>query len=639
MRTPTRWLMLGLVVVLSTPNAHGYFLDKERRFDVRARVYTQVGILTEDAREQEACLVPAPTAANPDRRVVTDACHRFGPGDLHQHRNFWNPEFDAKLTDFSERIRTVPGLSLLAPDEFKFRFAWWGFYDGVFDYLDDQWSDALRAQRVRLSESNEVRRETYSFNDHRKNVRKILGHDNRVNEAYFDYTKGRFFFRVGKQAISWGESDSIALLDIQNPFDLRVGAPGFFQDVDEARIPLWTARSTVKLVDSWSFLSGLFADMYLVPGPIDTTVPVDPSWFGMPFSPPGWTPGYDPQVAQASFLDLVGGHVVVAQRLPKHEWGESRWGVRLSGLLFRDYTTQVWFFRSYPAQPTPLLTGPPGGAELAFSGIQTLIDDRGNRVPICLDDAGNQVRKGVGARGRTPSGRACKWGAPVVTQLFRRLTSVAGIASTWFSPMVNGIIRTEAEYFLDEDAFVPSINLDPRVQIPGSGFGPNRIPKADYLRWTIGYDRFFFFRTVNPSNSIVVSSQWNGQWNVTSTVDGIDFRNRQAKPGKVVAGDPAAGLDGLKQPDTNWEDEKGLEHFFTIAFQTEYMHGRLTPRVVLGPLDPSGIFGFVVNVPFRITDSLILTPSFFAIEASRRTGLATFRDRDQFQIRLTYQLN
>src|SRR4029434_11014393 len=72
---------------------------------------------------------------------------------------------------------------------------------------------------------------------------------NRINELYFDYTHGPFFIRVGKQAISWGESDTIAILDVSNPFDLTLGAPGFFQDVEEARIPLWTIRSTYKLID------------------------------------------------------------------------------------------------------------------------------------------------------------------------------------------------------------------------------------------------------------------------------------------------------------------------------------------------------------------------------------------------------
>src|SRR3989441_1079799 len=55
---------------------------------------------------------------------------------LAQHRNFYNPEFDARLTKYMRWTDNVPGLSLLSPDEFKFRFAWWGFYDGIEVVVD-----------------------------------------------------------------------------------------------------------------------------------------------------------------------------------------------------------------------------------------------------------------------------------------------------------------------------------------------------------------------------------------------------------------------------------------------------------------------------------------------------------------------
>src|SRR5205823_46652 len=64
----------------------------------------------------------------------------------------------------------------------------------------------------------------------------VLGHDNdpgevadlpfRINEAYVNVARGRLFLRLGRQAISWGESDTIALLDQSNPFNLTLGLPG-----------------------------------------------------------------------------------------------------------------------------------------------------------------------------------------------------------------------------------------------------------------------------------------------------------------------------------------------------------------------------------------------------------------------------
>src|SRR5262249_48717435 len=143
-------------------------------------------------------------------------------------------------------------------DEFKFRFAWWGFYDGLYDYLNPEWDQHRRDILTRFSQTDRPNQESKFFQDQNKNPRKIYAERNRINELYFDYSSGPFFMRVGRQAISWGESDSIALLDVQNPFDLTLAAPGFFQDVDEARIPLWTVRSTIKLLESWGPLSSVF---------------------------------------------------------------------------------------------------------------------------------------------------------------------------------------------------------------------------------------------------------------------------------------------------------------------------------------------------------------------------------------------
>src|SRR5712691_7089956 len=370
MRIHTRWLGIGLATVLWIESpAHAYFLDKGGNFDVRARIYSQVAVAAESARETP-----------PD----------FSPGDLFSQRNFYNPEFDAKLTDYVGWTRNVPGFSLFAPDELKFRFAWWGFYDGMFDYLSPQWRDALRAvPRSRQSSSDNVAGESFRFNDENKKPRNILGKRNRINELYLDFSKGRFFTRIGRQSIAWGEADAIIFMDVINNFDLTMGAPGLFMDLEEARIPFWAVRNTIKLVDSWGFLSGLFADMYMVPGPIDTTVPITtPAFFGFPYSQPGQDPHRNP--ALGPLLNPLPLQVVIVDRLPKNDWSETRWGARLQGQLFREYTVQGWFFRTYPTAPVPLLIGGTPPITLATTQPQgnTLIDDRGFRTPVCLDDAG-----------------------------------------------------------------------------------------------------------------------------------------------------------------------------------------------------------------------------------------------------------
>ena len=671
MRALTWFVVAGVLVLMASP-AGAFFLDKGRNFDVRFRGYSQINIAGEDTRD-----------GNPD----------ISAGTLLNQRNFYNPEFDAKLTDYLSWMKNIPGLSLIAPDEMKFRFAWWGFYDGIYDYSDGQWNDARTGRDIkgadlaaytkickaagcnphlgalaRQAESDNVRRESYRYNDQAKDLRGILGHRNRINELYIDYTHGPLFVRAGRQAISWGESDSIAQLDVSNPFDLTQGAPGFFEDTDEARIPLWTLRTTLKLLDSWKDISCVFLDTYLVPGIIDTTVPITPSWFGQPYSPAApyscQTIGgkkscgtRDPE--RALSLDDVQAnfplHVSIVDRLPKHEWSNSRWGARLTGVLARDYTVQTWFFRTFPIQPAPQLLGPSAvEAIIPDAGGKThperlvLIDNLGRKTRSCVDATGTPVPR-TGKLGHTPAGRACHYAAPIVTQLTRRLEDVYGIAATWFSEPLNGIVRTEAEFFHNEGGVIPSKNLNSGVQLPGLLRAPNgapnsnSVPTADILRWSLGYDTFFFMRPINPTNSFTFSTQYQGAINF-SEHRGHNFRGPANKPNKPSAcsakgdPDPSCRFQGTAVPDNYYEDSHTYEGFFVFHIETDYLHGQLKPAITT-ILDPSGIFGFDIGAQYRINDNLIFAGKFLAIEGSRRTGLATFRDRDQFQLRLIYQLN
>ncbi|HKA29232.1 MAG TPA: DUF1302 family protein [Candidatus Binatia bacterium] len=677
MRTWAGWLALGVAAVLGCEaTCEAFYLDSDRNFDVRLRAYSQLGILTQDSLTT-GC-VPVKLLNGTVLPIDPRTCPPpYNAGDLGQNRNFYNPEFDAKLTDYTKGAAEVPGLKWIAPEELKFRFAWWGFYDGLYDYLNPEWAAHVRngandrfapAQFgiTRFSQTSNINR-SYTFTDQNKVPRKIYGERNRINELYIDYTKGPVFVRVGRQAISWGESDTIALLDVQNPFDLTLGAPGFFQDVDEARIPLWTLRTTVKLVDNWKFLSSGFVDAYVVPGIIDTTVPIDPITYGVsPFNPSVPNPQGSLFIGPTRNQEInqdTSLHTVVVDHLPENTWANTRWGARLQGLLFRDYTVQGWFFRTFNQAPVPLLSSEPAFT-LATKGKTTLVDDRGFRTPICLDDNGNRIPQFLngastaGTQGLTPAGRTCGWKAPVVTSLNRRLESVIGLAGTWYSELLNGIIRTEAEYFIDELAFIPGVNLNPRSQIPvqfRQGFGYkkniiNTIPTADYLRWVIAYDRFFFFRPLNPTNSFVLSMSFNNQYNLSETA-GKDFRSPQAKPGKSQAQSVPTGLSpqcrGKKAYNTlfcvtavptNYEDQYKYEGFLTTALQTEMMHGKLAPQVAI-ITDVSGIFAFAPTVTYRVSDSFLLTATYLAIAGSRQFAIGTFMNHDMVQLRATVQLN
>jgi hypothetical protein len=290
---------------------------------------------------------------------------------------------------------------------------------------------------------------------------------------------------------------------------------------------------------------------------------------------------------------------------------------------------------------------------------------------VCLGADGNRIERVSPLRGgmvgRTPAGRRCSWKVPVVTTLNRRLENVVAVAGTWYSELLNGIVRAQAMYFADELAFIPNKNINPRVQLPGfvrAAYGyrrniVNTIPKADYVRWVVAYDRFFFFRLLNPTNSFVLSMAFNNSYNVSET-GGRNFRNPFAKPGKRQAESIPTGLtgvDGNGNPTrlcrgraarndplcvtavaTNFEDAYQYEGFLTTAIQSDFMHGKLSPRLTL-ITDVSGIFAFQPTVTYRVSDNFLLGATYVAIATNRKAGPGVFRAHDMLQLRATVQLN
>src|SRR5207245_10970433 len=135
-----------------------------------------------------------------------------------------------------------------------------------------------------------------------------------------------------------------------------------------------------------------------------------------------------------------------------------------AGVFGPEHAVQGWFFRTYPTAPVPLLRGPVPSISTTAPVPPTLIDDRGFRTPVCLDSNGNQIKFG---KGHTPAGRPCKFARPIVPALYRRLTSVAGLADSYYSGTLGGILRAHAERFINQDALIPSEKLDPQVHVRG----------------------------------------------------------------------------------------------------------------------------------------------------------------------------
>lgn len=561
-------------------------------FTIRGKFYAQYTIATEHSKKESNGTALNQAGAVPSRNG----------GDMIQQRNFMNPEFEV---DFRRLVKPVKKWI----DEFEGRVALWGFYDGIYDYGPERWSQVL--SQYREHELQEVSKATEvalingvaSFPNGRydRQARRIYGRRMRVNEAYVDLADGPWFLRIGRQAISWGEADTIGLLDANNPFDVTI-QPGLMIDLDEARIPLWTIRGTYELFDVLGPLSSAFLEAYWVPGWLDTTISPLVIQSASPFSqgPP----------AAAGYAAPVGGQRLhIVQELPEPSTANSRWGVKLQTVIDRDYNLQTWFYTTFPIQPVPIMIG--------------------------LDE-----------------------NAQITTALQNKLTNVIGGALSFYSEPLNSIIRTEVELFNGEPGFLAYKNIGAAV---ASGFQETgHYNRTNILRGEFGFDHNFFVPALNPTSSFLLIGSVVWFWNTDESTQN-DYRAlgilkpsavRREQEGGLPAGfyngpycdnqsDPNIPAD---QRQCDFVNQDPVGGFLQLTLRSDFMHGRLTPQLTTIATH-RGSLTFKPSIVYRLTDNFLFdvnyvtTHTFGSINNGYTIGPGLLRDRDEAWFRATYQLN
>ncbi len=105
-------------------------------------------------------------------------------------------------------------------EQWKARAILRGIYDGVYDFTDRaDFHKAIAADRSLRTDGDML-----------------------VREVYVDYMPvNALKLRLGKQMLSWGETDGLRLMDMINPLDLRRGY--LTRSFEDTRIPLWMLRA------------------------------------------------------------------------------------------------------------------------------------------------------------------------------------------------------------------------------------------------------------------------------------------------------------------------------------------------------------------------------------------------------------
>jgi len=231
-----------------------------------------------------------------------------------------------------------------------------------------------------------------------------------------------------------------------------------------------------------------------------------------------------------------------------------------------------------------------------------------------------------------------------IAELTHGRVSVFGGTLSFFQPrLLPGVVRSEVGYFHHEPALVPIANLGNIPLLPQRLLGQGIVldtfvPKADYVRWVLGYDMYQVnVPWISQTNNLVIIAQWFNSYRITS-----DDRYRRmvesiSTPEAPV--DPSYGkFDfGVTAPDGSRINARQYDMLGNVTVQAFMMHGLLVPQITfVGAIEGWG--AALPNVTYRINDNLIVKIAYASIFGGFYGG-GIFRDRDQLGVRLTYQLN
>ncbi len=415
-------LCCALVIAGLAGSARAVYIDADRTFEVTGKVQSRVSIRLQDS---EGFTAPP-----------------ISVGNLVQWRNIAYLEINhdlKKLQGQVDILKPLEWLELSAKYHLVGRF----MYDGIYDFGPQAFRDVKDRDKENIT----------SF-----------GHQYDLWAFYVDLSRGPAFFRFGKQNLAWGETDVFRLLDQINPLDGTFG--GFFEDLDDRRIPLWMLRGSYNFgvlgpIDSFT------VEGFWVPGNWDAHVsPLSPygTAYSIPLPPPS------PMLQQRTLY-------------PAKTMSNSRWGVRVMAMLW-GMNLSVAHYKTFMDLPTPLFVVEPDPAPIGTTYQELHFDD----------------------------------------------IQITGASMSFWESWTDTVVRAEAAWFWSEAVFIPEINtpLAPLpVPIPGIPGIPQtgQIPEKDFLRAMIGLDKNVWIRPLNKSQTFVVSLQYFAQW-----VPDYDSRMMQSVP-------------------------------------------------------------------------------------------------------------
>ena len=165
-------------------------------------------------------------------------------------------------------------------------------------------------------------------------------YDDPVNEFFLEIVKGPWNIRVGKQIVTWGETELKRTTDVVNPMDLRYAMPGIvpFEDI---KIGLWMLRTFYQ-----SNLPGslLFETIF---------IPTDHQMTRLPPSGTNWGSGLlnkDAPSSVATWLFPMMQDQWKDDAPSRRSINNYQWGFKLRGLT-KDVDWTIQYFDAVDSSP------------------------------------------------------------------------------------------------------------------------------------------------------------------------------------------------------------------------------------------------------------------------------------------------
>lgn len=682
-----RWIFVLLVFLFSSTAAWGYYFDDRREMSLSGLLYSRAVIATQDG--------------------IAGQKDVYSAGNMVSHRNFATLEWRHKIDRVTRDFPTIgPVFQFLNFDSFDYYLNPRVEYDGVFDYGPNSirnlqrgtdrhvpyWDDSSTA--VPFDGAYFTPGAAPDFPAHflslsnRRWARKLRTPSIRLFEWYFNITKGPLFLRIGRQNLSWGESDGFRLLDLINPLDNTFG--GFLTSLDERRIPLNMLRA------QWSFGTvGPIQELtlegfYSVDNEVSPALPSHGPWFWGGVAPGntsvmlGRTPCGGHFMEQRGIPGFSGpgpgrgGGCSVAGDHPKSNLEDGRGGGRIVGTI-ADFTWSLAHYYTYPDSPV-----------IRATVISPTPDHLRWDLGLPVDSSGRSWSQGnpwgpadpVAARmissGRNPSGRggiAALAGAErnIRSTLNYQRIQVSGgsfsfpasaLASIFVgqdSPLfyLYTTVRAEVAYFRNVPtglafahgdggtAFNRFVGLGPFA--PGAPLADQagrrtvHTAKRDWLLWNIGIDHNQWIPWLNPYSTFAMSAQFfwtnrNGQrrtrpdstqpMSVFNDRDAIAARKREAQDPQSASFDRTG--KGLF-------DFGGRDELLTFSVSTPYMGGDLRPSFNFF-YDWSGSWLIQPGIDWIFYDPLRLSVRYAWLDGRGNAGIGANNRKDNVWFELQYPL-